>query len=321
MLTIVIQVLLGIVLLLIATIAFDALHYLLHRFTQSRFSLLRRLGALHAIHHEFLDRDLQIHEGKIRANIYCHVVPEFLVQVLMTLLLALIFPWLSVLVALTIEVFVFAFIMQGKPGFDVNHKEVDQLLAYKPMYFCLPEYHLLHHVYPDAHFSSWIKTWDHLLATGCSLCDRNILLLGSETEFTNAFFEGLEKQACKVVRGEGTDSQLKQADILLVCEENYSKLFKQFYTLHKNDEKPVEIWALALNKNPEFFTQARLLFRDEKIIYRHLVIKNKDPNKRDEKNLLKGVRRGFNYVPGYYSWRMFLDYFYFIRLAETSPLR
>ena len=39
---------------------------------------------------------------------------------------------------------------------DVNHRAIASLRAYRPMAFCLPPYHALHHASPDAHFSSWI---------------------------------------------------------------------------------------------------------------------------------------------------------------------
>jgi len=168
---------LGIVTFLLATIAFDLLHYLLHRFSGSRLPLLRWLGNLHQTHHDFLDRNLDIHHDKVAGNLRRHVIPEFVTQVLVTAALLPFLPAAVVYVAWTIEVLVFLLILRLK-GFDINHRQVDELQAFRPLYFCVPEYHYLHHVFPDAHFSSWVKTLDHLLGSGLSLRGRSITLLG-----------------------------------------------------------------------------------------------------------------------------------------------
>ena len=154
---------LGIFLLLIASLTFDVVHVCLHQFSSSRWPLLRWIGGLHSVHHEFLDRNLRIHEDRITANVWCHVIPEYVVQVTVTACLGALLqlPLLAIILGVTLETLVFLLIMKPTPGFDVNHRHVDRLKAYRPLYFCVPEYHLLHHVYPDAYFGSWIKREFH----------------------------------------------------------------------------------------------------------------------------------------------------------------
>jgi len=190
------QAVLGIVLLLLATLVFDVIHVALHRFAHSAKPLFARIGALHTVHHEFLDRDLRIHEERMLANVLHHVIPEFIVQLLVTASLAAFFPWVSVVIAFVLETAVVVFILWGKPGIDVNHKHVDQLKPYEPMYFCVPEYHLLHHVYPDAFFSSWIKTLDHVLGSGISLKRRRVLMTDNVQPVSAAFATQLHEAGC-----------------------------------------------------------------------------------------------------------------------------
>jgi len=292
---------LGILLLLLATIVFDVLHILLHRLARSNSPFLQKLGALHTTHHCFLDTDLRIHEELMMSNVYSHVIPEFIVQVAVTLALIPVFPLQAVWVALAIEVAVFVFIMWDKPGFDVNHKAIDQLKAYRPMYFCVPEYHLLHHVYPSAHFSSWIKTLDHLLCTGMALQGRRVFLTG-ETVFARKFAQELENYGVVIVHAQ------QDADILLLCHKpessnDYQGRVEHFYKLHSQRRIPVEVWALVADKefadkNLSAYAQfAQTLFNAEKVIYRHLVADGYESDPGLVKNLLKGIRRGFNYVP------------------------
>ena len=56
-------------LLLAATVVFDAVHALLHRWMRSPSPVLRALGDLHGVHHRFLGADLEVHPEYERANL------------------------------------------------------------------------------------------------------------------------------------------------------------------------------------------------------------------------------------------------------------
>jgi len=304
---------LGIALLLLGTLAFDVLHVALHRWTSSRWSLLRAVAGLHSVHHEFLDRDLRIHEDLVPANVMCHVVPEYLVQVAVTVGLGslLEFPLLAVLVAIFLETLVFALIMKPTPGFDLNHRHVDRLRAYRPRYFCLPEYHLLHHVYPDAYFGSWIKTLDHWLGTGTAIRGRKVALTGGQSEcgrvLRRELFadnpvididDNLLGQPVALVRA------LREADILVLCHAGNPdlprrELIERFYEENRERRVPVEVWAITrpdeFQNDRAFAEFAKKLFRAGKVIYRHLVIPP-NPRSEDLARAQRRIRKGYNYV-------------------------
>jgi hypothetical protein len=304
---------LGVLLLLLGTLAFDVLHVLLHRWLTSRWSLLRRLAGLHEVHHQFLDRDLHIHEDLIRANVFCHVIPEYLVQVGVTVGLGLLLqlPLPAIVVALALETLVFGLIMKPTPGFDVNHRPVDRLRAYRPQYFCLPEYHLLHHVYPDAYFGSWLKTLDHLLATGTAIEGRKVALTGGGSECGQALRRGLLSDSSIVeVDDSLLDNKgelarvLQDADILVLCHADdvgtsYRDIIELYHGQHQERRVPVEVWAVSgpdeFRHNSPFATYAKALFRAGKVIYRHLVIPS-DPSPADLSALQRRIRQGYNYV-------------------------
>lgn len=322
------QILLGIVLLLLATIVFDIIHVTLHRMASSPQPFWRRIGNLHGVHHQFLDTSLHIHDDKQFANVFHHVIPEFIVQLLVTAALMPLFPTLSALVAFAIETGAFIFIMWGRPGIDVNHKPVDQLQAYQPLYFCVPEYHLLHHVYPDAFFSSWIKTLDHLLGTGICLHNRRVLVTGTATPspLVAAFMRELAAAGCQLMTTDGTQdpaapdlaTPLRDADILLLCHDitgaSYPRWIETFHAAHQQDRIPVEVWALVQAEAGDagFRRYARELFSAQKVIYRHLVVDNATDSELAA-GLLRHVRRGFNFVPARFSWRALAAYWQFVR--------
>ncbi|MEE8580964.1 MAG: hypothetical protein V3T33_05170 [Myxococcota bacterium] len=55
--------------------------------------------------------------------------------------------------AIALHTGIFLYILRCR-GLDLNPRPIRVLRAYRPSYFCLPEYHALHHVYPNAHLSS-----------------------------------------------------------------------------------------------------------------------------------------------------------------------
>jgi len=304
---------LGIGLLLLGTLAFDVLHVLLHRWASSRWPLLRGIGGLHRVHHDFLDRDLNIHEELVWPNVFCHVVPEFLVQVAVTVGLGVLLqlPALAVGVAIALETLVFALIMKPTPGFDMNHRHIDRLRAYRPLYFCLPEYHLLHHVYPDAYFGSWVKTLDHWLATGTAIAGRTVALTGAENDCGRALRSELFVDNTVIaVDGDLLEYPLQLAhllvdvDILVLCHAvnagpPYACLIDLFYEMNRERRVPVEVWAITrpdeFRTNRTYAEYAQRLFRAGRVIYRHLVI-SADPSPADLSRMQKRIRSGYNYV-------------------------
>lgn len=295
----------GFALLLLSTLVFDVLHLLLHRFALSTHPVLAALGNLHQVHHRFLDQRLRIHEEYVAANVWCHVIPEFLVQVLVTLAIGHFFPQAAVWVALALETLVFVLIMKPTPGFDINHHPVDKLQAYRPLYFCVPEYHLLHHVYPEAHFSSWIKTVDHLCGTGLSLKGRTVALT-TAADTPHSFERWMEQWLvaqgadCLFLSARSTSTaSLQRAQILLLCHDpeagkDYNKWIHTFSHLHRDDRIPVEVWALSSERGNT--AAARHWYGSEQLVYRQLVLPPQ-PATADFHQLGRRLLKGYNYVP------------------------
>ena len=76
----------------VSTALFDALHWLLHQWERSSNPLLRRFSSWHWVHHKFLGLDMQINPAYARANIWYHVLPEYLTSMAGTALFLLVFP-------------------------------------------------------------------------------------------------------------------------------------------------------------------------------------------------------------------------------------
>lgn len=300
MATMVLQIGGGVLLLLAATIVFDALHWMLHQWAASPHTLWRSVGNLHQTHHRFLDRELIIHEEWMWPNVWRHVVPEYLVQVAVTLACIPLLPQATVITALLLETLVFVIIMWGKPGFDINHHAVERLLPYRRLYFCVPEYHLLHHRYPSAHFSSWIKTLDHWLATGTALRDRRILMTGAETALGRKLFDALHTHGALVSTATSMDtSVMEDAEVLLLChaetkDSEYVNWMETFYGIHRDDRFPVEIWALARGGDEHLACE---WLQSGRVNYRHIDLTAADATANDAERVLKNIRKGFNIIP------------------------
>lgn len=315
-----VTIILGVVIFLLATVIFDLLHYTLHRLQYSQYSLLQTLGGLHQTHHDFLDRNLDIHDDHVASNIRHHVIPEFLTQFLVTSSFLLVLPAAAVYTAWAIELLVFLLILRVQ-GFDVNHRQVDHLYAYRPHYFCLPEYHFLHHVYPDAYFSSWVKTLDHLLKTGASLKGRRVLVALEDEKVSELFSDillGLDAHIKMLPSGDGPSAewltaQWEHTDILLLGSPSNGDLVRVrnlisgFTRAEHGGIAPREIWALSIRSSdhPEserafrnWLAFARALYKSRHVNYRHFFCDGPQSlGPAGIRRLVTGVRRGYNLVP------------------------
>lgn len=334
---------------LASTVAFDIVHFTLHAFCDSRFALLRSIGSLHATHHAFLDRNLDVHEDLLRSNLLRHVIPEYATQVSFSLALLWLVPPAPVIGALCLQTLVFGFILRDR-GMDVNHRPIASLRAYRPMFFCLPPYHGLHHAFPDAHFSSWIKLFDHIAGSGTSFQGRRVAMTGAESPFGAALARELEcREGLIVLRlAHGPDrgstaspdfaERLRDVDILVLahgCQDSqdsadhgasYVAAIECFARIGRGRKLPIEVWAAGAQDGGRaraddahgFARHARRYYFDDRVIYRHLArapIGSASRSgllpRRAARLALFFVRRGFNFVPVSRSGLVVLDYFLF----------
>jgi sterol desaturase/sphingolipid hydroxylase (fatty acid hydroxylase superfamily) len=323
--TVIFKLALGFVLFLVSTVVFDVVHWTLHQLSASRFGALRRIGELHAAHHAFLTRELRHDEDYVEANLRLHVIPEFLTQLTVSGLLLLVLPLSVVGSAIFLQVLVFGLIMKAR-GKDINHVEVDRLNAYQPLYFCTPPYHRLHHVYPGAYFSSWIKTFDHVAGTGVDLCDRSIAMIGTGGDFGEELrtrLEAFRRDPIEILDDALPDlDALEAADIVVLAGDplRFEEHVERIGALSDDRRFPMEVWAMAPEKGDGFERRGRELYSDPRMIYRHIATapRNGAHAREAGKAAFFFIQRGFNWVPSRFSPEMVREYLKFRRLTTGA---
>ncbi len=175
---------------LAGAIGFDAVHWLLHAMLRSERAWLRRLAWPHAVHHQWVGRDLQVRWELRRRNVACHIVPEYGTQLAFSGGLALVLPGPLVAVVVGLQTALFAYILACR-GLDPNHRPIERLDAHAPGFQPLPPYHALHHVHPDAHYSTYTKLVDWVVGGGIPVRGRRFRLEGSRGPLAEALAESL----------------------------------------------------------------------------------------------------------------------------------
>ena len=308
--TIVVFIFQSVLVFIASTALFDALHWLLHRWQRSRFRLLRTLSSWHWVHHKFLGMDMQINPAYARANIWFHVVPEYLASMAGTILFLLVFPWPVIAAVGVLRTFMLVQTLREE-GLDYNHMSMERVGGQQNMLWVDNNYHAMHHVYPHNFFSSFANVFDLLFGTGCQISGRRFLVTGAGGAFGSAMVEALSKAGAQVEtaksgvdfapgRYEAMEEKLAGADVLVLCHgaktddcwnANYvtfRDLIELFTALGKNRLTPPEVWAVGSEVEfhgdmgmPElkdysaskraFARQALQYYRSNALIYRHIV--------------------------------------------------
>ncbi len=162
-------------LFLLATIAFDGVHFALHLCLKSRFKLLNKLGRLHLPHHRFYNSTLQINTDCAKANLISHVIFENVTQLIFIILGLFYFQVAAVLLAASLQMIIFATVCWNR-GIDPHHRAYKNLPAYRGGWYVTAPYHALHHHYISSFYSSYIKVIDVLFGTGHHLANKNIVM-------------------------------------------------------------------------------------------------------------------------------------------------
>jgi hypothetical protein len=294
---------LGSLLLWIAgTTFFDAVHWILHLMLGSRWRLLRGLAWPHGVHHQFLDEGLAIRWENQRRNLWCHLVPEYLTQLVFSAAMAWILPGAVVLGCILLQTLVFAFLLRYR-GLDVNHRPIAILDAYRPSILCPPAYHALHHVYPGAYFSAYNKLVDWLVGGGAWLRGRRFALYAGESAFGRALRERLLREGAAAVRAApaAVRPDLGEVDVLVLClpAAEEEALVEAFVRATRGRQLPPEVWAVH---EPPVGNLARHYYGDRRVSYRSLVLPDaalQSPAQaaRAARVALFLIRRGLHYVP------------------------
>jgi hypothetical protein len=264
----VLAVLAGAPLWALGTVFFDAVHRVLHGFLGSRWRLLRAIAWPHSVHHQWLDEKLRIVWQKQRANVWCHLVPEYLTQLAFSAGLLLVLPTATVISCIAIQTGVFLLILRER-GLDINHRPIGMLDAYQPGWVAPPAYHALHHVWPDSHYSAYSRAVDWVVGGGLHLRGRRIALAGAASPFGEALERLLERETPAGLQrlDEPARASLEDVDVLILCDPRLDapSWVEAFIARTRERQLPPEVWAIHEElENPT----ARFYYRDVRVIYR-----------------------------------------------------
>jgi len=300
----------GAVTFAISTFIFDSVHWALHRWTKSRFALLRTFASWHHVHHRFLDGKMQVHMDLAATNFWAHLVPEFLTSVAGTAIFYFVFNWIPVTVVVLIHVWNFANNIRTE-GMDGNHMSMDRVSGQQSLIKVNAAYHAMHHITPDNFYSSYLNLFDLLFGRSCTIRHRKFLITGAGGAFGSAMKRRIEALGGTVETAKhGVDfapgdvsrmrDRLAWADVLILAhgakgpearDANYTtfaELADAFIEIGKDRLVPPEIWAVGSEAEfhgdlgmPEmvdyaaskraFARRALSYYRSPDVLYRHIV--------------------------------------------------
>lgn len=293
-----------------STALFDALHWILHRWEGSKVPLLRTFSSWHWVHHKFLGLDMQINPAYARANIWFHILPEYLTSMAGTLLFLLVFPWPPIAAVAAIRTVMLVMTLREE-GLDYNHMSMDRVGGQQGLLWVDNNYHAMHHVYPHNFFSSFANVFDMIAGTSCQIEGRRFLITGANGAFGSAMAAALTERGGIVETAKsGVDftagdytamrEKLKRSDVLVLSHGSKSEdcwnannvtfreLTELFTELGKTRLTPPEVWALGSEvefhgdmgldelkaysaSKRAFAARARDYYRSDALIYRHIV--------------------------------------------------
>lgn len=293
-----------------STVLFDILHYLLHRWQRSRFALLREFSRWHNVHHEFLDKDMQVHPELVRENFWFHLLPEYMTSLAGTLIFGLVFSWWAVgsIALLHTVLFVLRIIEEGR---DYNHMSMDRLSGQKGFWFVNPSYHALHHIHPMQFYSSFVNVFDLVMGTNAQIKGRTFLVTGANGAFGSALVRRLQAMGAKIETAKsGVDysaghyedmrEKLARADVLVLAHgaksddcwnanyRTFVDLIDMFIEMGRERLTPPEVWAVGSEielhgdfgmaalkdyaaSKKAFAKRAREYYTSKDVMYRHIV--------------------------------------------------
>lgn len=308
--TIVIFLLQAALVFIVSTALFDTLHWILHKWENSRFPLLRTFSSWHWVHHKFLGLDMQVNPAYARANIWFHILPEYLTSMAGTLLFLFVFPWPVVAAVGALRTVMLVMTLREE-GLDYNHMSMDRVGGQQNMLWVDNNYHAMHHVYPHNFFSSFTNVFDLVAGTSCQIEGRRFLITGASGAFGSAMVEKLTslggvvetaKSGVDFTAGNYTAmrEKLERADVLVLAHGaktedcwnanhvTFCDLIELFTELGKTRLTPPEVWALGSEvefhgdmgmdelkdysaSKRAFALRARDYYRSNALIYRHIV--------------------------------------------------
>lgn len=259
-----------VLLFLASTVFFDVVHWILHRMLASRWALVRAVAWPHGIHHRWIDRRLRVNRRYRTANVWCHLVLEYVTQLTFAALLALVIPaWLAIGLA-GMQTVVFLVLLRER-GLDLNHRARPVVEVAEPAVYCPVAYHALHHAFPDAFFSSYVKVVDVVLGTAIDLRSLRIGLVGSSSPFGRSMGRRLRRAGVRdLVELRAPDDRV-DIDVLVLCEPpaDLAAQVESFLGANGGRQLPPEVWAVLESPSDAI---ARYYYRDRRCLFRPIVL-------------------------------------------------
>jgi hypothetical protein len=224
----------------VGAVGFDAVHWVLHRMLRSRHGWLRALAWPHQVHHEWIDRKLVTHFDRQRANVWCHIVPEYLTQLVYTAGLAWLLPAAFAVVVGLLQTAVFLGMLRLR-GLDVNHRPAARIDAHPPGWKTPPAYHALHHAWPDACFSSYAKWIDRLVGSGTPIAGRRFHWEGGSGGFGAVLCQAVEGAGGLAAAASGGDADVQ---VWLDPDAALAPRVEALIDATRDRQLPPEVWVL-----------------------------------------------------------------------------
>lgn len=252
---------------LVGAIGFDGVHWLLHRMLRSRYGWARWLATPHAVHHAWIDRKLATNWELQSANVWCHIVPEYLTQLVFSGLVLVVLPPPFAGVLVLLQTVVFLGILSAR-GRDVNHRPAARIDAHPMGWRTPPAYHALHHVWPDAYFSAYTKVVDRIVGGGTQIAERRFAWDGRDSMLGDALRKEVEGQLGRSVPScEGWSD----ADVLVLLDAASPLAIpvEAFIEATRDRQLPPEVWALRARADDPV---ARHYENDIRVTFRTLLV-------------------------------------------------
>jgi hypothetical protein len=225
----------------IGVLVFDVMHWLLHRFHNSKYKILRQIGWIHMIHHYYYNRSLQFNEKYAWHNTWVELPVEGFCLYIGSLIAwygCAYFGLTDVSGGFTADIFrkivftqvgktVYTMYKEGKDG---NHPIGWKVVPKDPDFLSVgAEYHCLHHIEPDAYYSSVHRVFDQIIGASSSLKGKRIVMTGASGSYGQALikrFRGEKIKSLEVLtygkdwthdNFSGAISKLVNADILILA--------------------------------------------------------------------------------------------------------
>jgi hypothetical protein len=183
---------------------FDIVHHMLHRCTNSSHPLFQRLARIHRFHHLYYNRHMKFDKKYLRQNIFQALPLELAIQMIGSCfgyLIAVLVMFedqtritqshLWCLLGIQVSKTLVVILTSGR---DSNHLTYDSAPKDPNWIFVGPEFHALHHVYPDRYIGSYIKLFDWIWGTAYTFRGKQFVITGASGAYGEAMVKELERE-------------------------------------------------------------------------------------------------------------------------------